>query len=67
MSDERILLMEWETMIYWYHRAQEIFYKTIIEEVEDGKVDDDTFEVQKKRLYAKINRLEKENEGTING
>jgi len=71
-SLEYIKGLKWEDFYYWHRRAQEIFYTGVqrnikyIEEIEDGKVDDDTFEVQRKRLYNKIQRLEKENEGTIN-
>jgi len=51
----------------------EIFYATAeraikdIPEIEDGKVDGDTFEKQEKRLRAKIDAIEKSKEGTING
>jgi len=65
--------LEWETFYYWHRRALEIFYATTqraikdIPEIEDGKVDGDTFEKQEKRLRAKIDAIEKSKEGTING
>jgi len=62
--------MEWDTFYYWHRRAIEIKYGKDIPETEtldDGKVDDETFERQTKRLYAKIEAQEKANEGTING
>lgn len=64
--------LKWEEFYYWHRRAQEIFYSNVqrnikyIEEIQDSKVDDDTFEMQQKRLYAKIERYEKSMEGTIN-
>lgn len=72
-SLEYCLGLERETFHYWHRRAMEIFYATAeraikdIPEIEDGKVDDDTFEKQEKRLRAKIDAIEKSKEGTING
>ena len=54
-------------MFYWYRRAFEIHNQQTIEEREDGKVDDDAFEAQKKRLYKKIEIIKKREEGFING
>lgn len=71
-----IMSMEWSTFYYWHRRALEIFSAKTqrplreIAETEDsdsGKVDDDTFEKQRKELYAKIEAHEKSMEGTISG
>lgn len=68
--------LEWETFYYWHRRALEIFnancqrpFKEIAESADSdsGKVDDDTFEKQRKALYAKIEAHEKSLEGTISG
>lgn len=62
--------MEWSTFYFWHRRAIELKYGKDIPETEtldEGKVDDDTFEKQTKRLYAKIDEYEKSKEGTING
>lgn len=63
--------LEWETMFYWYRRAVEIFeaikvrpIKDVPERV-DAKVDTETFQAQKERLYKKIAAIEKQREGTI--
>jgi hypothetical protein len=45
----------------------EIKYGQDIEEIEDGKVDDDVFEVRKKRLYERLDNWEKSKQGTISG
>lgn len=71
-----ILSMEWDTFYYWHRRALELFgakcqrpLKEIAEseDIDSGKVDDDTFEKQRKALYAKIEAHEKSLEGTISG
>ena len=59
--------LEWDDLYYWHRRAFEIKYGKDISENVDIKVDDDSFERQRKRLYAKIEAAEKRNEGTING
>ena len=45
----------------------EIKYGQDIEEIEDGKVDDDVFEARKKRLYARLETWEKSKQGQISG
>ena len=65
-----IMGLEWDTFFYWHRRALEIKYGKDIPETEtlaNGKVDDETFERQIQRLYAKLEAEEKANEGTING
>jgi len=71
-----IMSMEWNTFYYWHRRALEIFsakcqrqLKEIaeVENVDSGKVDDDTFEKQRKALYAKIEAYENSIQGTISG
>lgn len=68
--------MEWNTFYYWHRRALEIFSAKCqrplreiaeVENVDSGKVDDDTFEKQTKALYAKIEAYENSLQGTING
>lgn len=68
--------MEWNTFYYWHRRALEIFGAKCqrplreiaeTESPDSGKVDDDTFEKQRKLLYAKIEAYEKSTEGTISG
>jgi len=73
MSKSEILLMDWEDMFYWYRRAAEIFFAITqrpikpIEEKEDGKVDDDVFNIRLKRLEDRLNAINKSKEGTISG
>ena len=45
----------------------EIKYGQDIEEIENGKVDDDVFEARKKRLYERLNKWETSKQGTISG
>ena len=45
----------------------EIKYGQDIEEVENGKIDDDVFEAKKKRLYDRLNNWEKRKQGQIIG
>jgi len=69
-SLDYIMGLEWDTFFYWHRRALEIKYGKDIPETEtlaNGKVDDETFERQKQKLYAKLEAEEKANEGTING
>jgi hypothetical protein len=68
-SEGEILLMEWERFYYWLRRAQEIFYKTTIPEIEEesGKIDEDSFKVKRERLEKKILKIRQRTQGTING
>jgi len=61
------LKLGWEDLFYWHRRAMEIKYGQDIEEVENGKVDDDVFEAKKKRLYDRLNNWEKSKQGQISG
>ena len=69
-SLDYIMGLEWETFYYWHRRAIEVKTGKLLtetEQLDDGKVDDDTFEKQTKELYAKIDAYEKSREGIING
>ena len=65
--------LEWETVLYWYRRAQEIFYTKLtkkdflIEETEDNKLDDDSFEKSKAQLYERLRKEKQSKEGSISG
>jgi hypothetical protein len=61
------LKLGWEDFFYWHRRALEIKFGQDIEEIEDGKVDDDVFEARKKRLYDRLNKWETSKQGTISG
>ena len=57
-------------MLYWNNRAIEIKTGKYIEEnvtYEDGKIDSDSFEIKKKRLYERHAEIEKQAQGTISG
>lgn len=45
----------------------EIKYGQDIEEVENGKIDDDVFEIKKKQLYDRLEKWEKSKQGQISG
>lgn len=65
-----IMGLEWDTMLYWNNRAIEIKTGKYIEEnvtYEDGKIDSDSFEIKKKRLYERHAEIEKQAQGTISG
>ena len=73
-SKEYILSLEWETVLYWYRRAQEIFFTMypgsigkmfLIEEAEDNKLDDDSFEKSKAQLYERLRKEKQSKEGSI--
>jgi hypothetical protein len=61
--------LEWDTFYYWLRRAQEIFYKTTIPEIEEesGKIDEDSFKVKRERLEKKILKIRQRIQGTIDG
>lgn len=60
--------LEWDTFWYWCRRAEEVKTGKFIEESSgDGKIDDVTFEISKKRLYDRLERNEKAKQGTISG
>lgn len=71
-----IMGLEWDAFYYWHRRAIEIHgamcqrgikFIPETEDTESAKVDDDTFEKQRKILYARIEAHEKSMEGTISG
>ena len=72
-SPEYIDGLEWETFYYWHRRAQEIFYtklnkkECLIEETEDNKLDDDSFEKSKAQLYERLRKEKQSKEGSISG
>ena len=45
----------------------EIKYGQDIEEIENGKGDDEVFEAKKKRLYDRLENWEKSKQGQISG
>ena len=69
-SLDYIMGLEWETFYYWHRRAIEIRTGKNIaetENLEDGKVDDETFRKQLEYMNRKQAEIEKSKEGTISG